>query len=123
MRDFVASWAQCVQEVARYAVARYEYGAYVELLQAFLQQQRNRVKCATVRQIQGGGYWVESEQGKQRIQPHAGQSCEEELLCALLLLAPETVRVYCQEQLAHSAVMETILRLFEGAVEVSLTDR
>ena len=123
MREFVASWAQCVEEVARYAVARYEYGAYVELLQAFLQQQRSRVKCATVRQIQGGGYWVESELGKQRIRPHTGQSCEEELLCALLLLAPEKVHVYCRTQLAHSGVMETILRLFENAVEVSFTDR
>lgn len=122
MRDFVDSWAQCVEEVARYAVARYEYGAYVELLQAFLQRQRNRVKCATVRQIASGGYWVESEQGRQCIRPHAGQSCEEALLCTLLLLAPETVHLYCAEKLTHSAVMETILRLFENAVEVSLID-
>ena len=122
MRDFVDSWAQCVEEGGALRRRPLRVQGVCGLLQAFLQRQRNRVKCATVRQIASGGYWVESEQGRQCIRPHAGQSCEEALLCTLLLLAPETVHLYCAEKLTHSAVMETILRLFENAVEVSLID-
>ena len=120
MQDYARDWAECVEEVFSKAIAKYEYDSYVQFLKELIRQQPSQCPYAKIQREPNGNYrlWANDTVRvfRQRLVHPLGGTAEEDLICALLLLAPEQLEIEVSEAMQNSFVLQTLLKVFEGQV-------
>lgn len=127
MQDYTRDWAECVEEVFQKAIAKYEYDAYVTFLKDLISQQPTRCAYAKIQREPNGNYRLWADETvrvfRQRTDHSLAGTAEEDLICALLLLAPEKLEIEVSESMRNSFVFQTLAKVFEGQVIFSKNGR
>ena len=127
MQDYTRDWAECVEEVFQKAIAKYEYDTYITFLKDLIHQQPTRCDYAKIQREPNGNYRLWANETvrifRQRMEPPLVGTAEEDLICALLLLAPQTLEIEVSESMRNSFVFQTLTKVFEGQIIFSKNGR
>lgn len=125
MRDYVLSWAHCMDEVINRVIQEHEYSEYIKILKDILSAQPDSGECIYISSMGDGRFKISDRNGicildgSSIFAMERGLSPEDELICSLLMKAPAEIIIADSVNNLSTAAFETIMRVFEGKVRLS----